>query len=59
MRRTPSTSSPPKPYELRYHDLPWPADGLVELGEAQVCLRGTLSCFIEANPAGVRPPDAR
>jgi hypothetical protein len=37
--------------EIHFHDLPWPADVLADLGEASVRLRVTLSYFIEPNPA--------
>ncbi|MGH3832459.1 MAG: S8 family peptidase [Pseudonocardiaceae bacterium] len=37
--------------EIHFHALPWPTDILMELGEAQVRLRVTLSYFIEPNPA--------
>lgn len=36
---------------LNIHDLPWPEERLLELAEAQVELRVTLSYFIEPNPA--------
>jgi hypothetical protein len=36
--------------EIHFHALPWPADVLGELGEAQTRLRVTLSYFIEPNP---------
>lgn len=37
--------------EIHFHDLPWPTDVLVELGEVEVKLRVTLSYFIEPNAA--------
>lgn len=37
--------------DMHLHTLPWPADALRALGEAQVELRVTLSYFIEPNPA--------
>lgn len=37
--------------ELRLHALPWPREVLEGLGEADVCLRVTLSYFVEPNPA--------
>lgn len=39
-----------KTNEMRFHDLPWPKDGLESLGAAQVEMRVTLSYFIEPNP---------
>lgn len=36
--------------EIDYHQLPWPAQILSDLGEAIVKLRVTLSYFIEPNP---------
>lgn len=36
--------------EIHLHSLPWPADALRDLGDAQVTLRVTLSYFIEPNP---------
>ena len=36
--------------EMHLHDLPWPAQVLTDLGEAEVRLRVTLSYFIEPNP---------
>ncbi|MDE0001947.1 MAG: S8 family peptidase [Rhodospirillaceae bacterium] len=35
--------------EMHLHDLPWPREQLLELGEAPVRLRVTLSYFIEPN----------
>ena len=35
--------------EMHLHDLPWPGDQLLELGEVPVRLRVTLSYFIEPN----------
>ncbi len=37
--------------EMTLHELPWPRDQLMELGEVQVRLRVTLSYFIEPNPS--------
>lgn len=37
--------------EMHIHALPWPADVLSTLGEAEVRMRVTLSYFIEPNPA--------
>ncbi|MDR6375316.1 S8 family peptidase [Paraburkholderia caledonica] len=37
--------------KMQLHDLPWPADELLRLGEAQVELRITLSYFVEPNPS--------
>jgi len=36
--------------EMHLHDLPWPREALVALGEVPVRLRGTLSYFIEPSP---------
>lgn len=36
--------------ELRVHELPWPHEELLRLGEAKAELRVTLSYFIEPNP---------
>lgn len=36
--------------EMHVHDLPWPRDVLVDLGEVPVRLRATLSYFIEPSP---------
>ncbi|MCW2921602.1 MAG: hypothetical protein JWL76_1476 [Thermoleophilia bacterium] len=36
---------------LHLHDLPWPREALLALGEHDVRLRVTLSYFVEANPA--------
>jgi len=36
--------------EIYFHDLPWPRDALLALGDAQVRVRVTLSYFIEPNP---------
>jgi hypothetical protein len=36
--------------EIHVHDLPWPTDVLLDLGEAPVRLRVTLSYFVEPNP---------
>jgi len=37
--------------QMQLHDLPWPTEQLVALGEAQVTLRITLSYFVEPNPS--------
>jgi hypothetical protein len=37
--------------EMHLHSLPWPRDLLLELGDADVSLKVTLSYFIEPNPA--------
>lgn len=37
--------------ELRFFELPWPAETLRNLGSAEVTLRITLSSFIEPNPS--------
>jgi hypothetical protein len=37
--------------EMNLHRLPWPADVLEQMGEADVRLRITLSYFIEPNPS--------
>jgi hypothetical protein len=37
--------------EMAVHDLPWPAETLLEEGALEVRLRVTLSYFIEPNPA--------
>jgi hypothetical protein len=36
--------------EMHLHELPWPKQVLEELGQTAVCLRVTLSYFIEPNP---------
>lgn len=36
--------------EMHVHDLPWPAEVLADMGEAEVELRVTLSYFVEPNP---------
>jgi hypothetical protein len=43
------TASSTRLREMHLHDLPWPQDQLLELGEAPVRLRVTLSYFIEPN----------
>jgi len=49
-------SKDPTLRDMHLHELPWPADVLEGLGEAEVELRVTLSYFIEPNPSvrGVR-----
>ena len=37
-------------YEMRVHELPWPREELLRLGETEAELRVTLSYFIEPNP---------
>lgn len=37
--------------EMHLHDLPWPRDVLMTLGQARVRLRVTLSYFVEPNPS--------
>ncbi|ABE32846.1 subtilase family protein [Paraburkholderia xenovorans LB400] len=37
--------------KMQLHDLPWPVEELLQLGEAQVELRITLSYFVEPNPS--------
>lgn len=37
--------------EMHRHDLPWPREQLLDLGEVPVRLRVTLSYFIEPNPS--------
>lgn len=37
--------------EIHFHELPWPAEELQALGEAEVRMRVTLSYFIEPNPS--------
>lgn len=44
------TSSGIKTRDMHLHDLPWPQDALLALGNTQVTLRVTLSYFIEPNP---------
>jgi hypothetical protein len=39
-----------KTRDMKVHQLPWPNDVLVQLGDAHVELRVTLSYFIEPNP---------
>ncbi len=40
-----------KYYEMHFHELPWPTEQLLELGELEVELRVTLSYFVEPNPS--------
>jgi hypothetical protein len=40
----------PKMRDMHLHDLPWPIEALLGLGETPVELRVTLSYFIEPNP---------
>jgi len=37
--------------EMKVHELPWPQQELLELGDTQVKMRVTLSYFVEPNPA--------
>ncbi len=37
--------------DMHYHDLPWPREQLLDLGDHLVRLRVTLSYFIEPNPS--------
>ncbi|SAL18528.1 hypothetical protein AWB64_01259 [Caballeronia sordidicola] len=37
--------------EMQLHDMPWPMDELLQLGEVPVELRVTLSYFVEPNPS--------
>jgi hypothetical protein len=37
--------------EMHVHELPWPREVLLELGDTDVSLRVTLSYFVEPNPA--------
>lgn len=39
-----------KTKDMRFHDLPWPADALEALGQQLVQMKITLSYFIEPNP---------
>lgn len=39
--------------DMHIHDLPWPKDLLLELGEVQVRMKVTLSYFIEPSPGEV------
>jgi hypothetical protein len=39
-----------KTKEMHLHQIPWPTDVLQQLGEAPVCMRITLSYFIEPGP---------
>lgn len=41
---------PPTAHDMHLHDLPWPKDALIDLGDAEVEMRVTLSYFIEPNP---------
>ena len=48
-KREPGKS--PTSRDMHIHTLPWPKEVLLELGEAQVEMRVTLSYFIEPNPS--------
>lgn len=37
--------------EMHLHELPWPDEALLELGDVEVRLRVTLSYFVEPNPS--------
>lgn len=37
--------------EMHLHDLPWPVDELLAMGEVNVRMRATLSYFVEPNPS--------
>jgi hypothetical protein len=39
-----------KSNEMRLHELPWPTEALQALGHTDVCMRVTLSYFIESSP---------
>lgn len=39
--------------DMHIHELPWPRDVLLNLGEAQITLRVTLSYFIEPGPGQI------
>ncbi len=41
----------PNTRDMHLHDIPWPKDGLLALGEAKVEMSVTLSYFIEPNPS--------
>lgn len=45
------SSSSTRLREMHRHDLPWPREQLLDLGEVPVRLRVTLSYFIEPNPS--------
>lgn len=47
---TPDPFSEGRLRETHVHQLPWPKAILQELGQAVVCLRVTLSYFVEPNP---------
>ncbi|HEY9422612.1 MAG TPA: S8 family peptidase, partial [Thermoanaerobaculia bacterium] len=47
-----------KTKDMHLHRLPWPAEVLEQMGEAQVRLRVTLSYFIEPKPGQRRGPGA-
>lgn len=40
-----------KSNEMHLHELPWPIDELLNLGETEVEMRATLSYFVEPNPS--------
>jgi hypothetical protein len=44
-------SKQPKLRDMNLHELPWPKETLLELGETEVELRIALSYFIEPNPS--------
>lgn len=37
--------------DVHFHHLPWPTDALLDLGDAEVKLKITLSYYVEPNPA--------
>jgi hypothetical protein len=41
----------PRLNQMCFHDLPWPRQTLLDLGEVEVELRVTLSYFVEPNPS--------
>lgn len=41
----------PRTRDMHIHDIPWPKDSLLQLGEAEVKMTVTLSYFIEPNPS--------
>lgn len=43
-------SKPPTAFDMHLHQLPWPKEALIDLGETEVEMRVTLSYFIEPNP---------
>lgn len=41
---------PPTAHDMHLHELPWPKESLIDLGDSEVEMRVTLSYFIEPNP---------